>query len=107
MDGTFDRWYQKKSEKGDDTMMGVHGPGFGGFGLIGMLMQLVVMIGLIVGVVLLVMWLWRRVGLASQTTRAPQQPVNLGPSAREVLQTRYVRGEITREQYQQMLTDIT
>jgi putative membrane protein len=107
MDGTFDRWYRQKSEKGDDTMMGVHGPGFGGFGMIGMLMQLVVMVGLIVGVVLLVVWLWRRFGPACRTAGVPQQPVNLGPSAREVLQIRYARGEITREQYQQMLADIT
>ena len=87
-------------------MMGGYGSGFGGFGLIGMLMNLVLTIGLIVGVVLLAIWLWRRISPTGQATPSPLQPANLGTSAREVLQTRYARGEITREQYQQMLTDL-
>jgi putative membrane protein len=90
-------------------MMGGFGSGFGGFGgfdLIGMLLNLVLTIGLIVGVVLSVAWLWRRINPASRLALAPQQPVNLGTSAREALQTRYARGEITREQYLQMLADL-
>ena len=30
-----------------------------------------------------------------------------GQNAREILQVRYARGEITREEYQQMLSDLS
>ncbi len=87
-------------------MMGGFGSGFGGFGLIGMLLNLVLTIGLIIGVVVLVVWLWRRISPTSHSTQVPLQPASLGNAAREVLQTRYARGDITREQYQQMLVDL-
>ena len=81
-------------------MMGGGGMmGFGGFGLIGLLFNLLI----IIGVVLLVVWAVRR--FTSGTTNGSQSLGNQSP--REILQARYARGEITREQYQQMLSDLS
>ena len=87
-------------------MMGGFGSGFGGFGLIGMLLNLAITVGLIVGLVLLAAWLWRRINPGGQVSVASQTQVRTEASPREILQTRYVKGEIAREQYQQMLADL-
>jgi len=81
--------------------------GFGSFGLIGMILNLVITIGLIVGIVLLVVWLVRKVGASAGQAAWPAQRLGGLESPREILQTRYARGEITREQFQQMLTDVS
>ena len=73
--------------------------GYGGFGLIGLLFNLMI----IIGVVLLVVWAVRR--FTDGTTNVKQLSGSQSP--REILQARYARGEITREQYQQMLTDLS
>lgn len=66
-----------------------------GFGMIGgMLLFWVVLIGL---AVLLVRGLF-------QSNRSNQ--TNQAPSARQILEQRYARGEINQEQYQLMLKDI-
>ncbi len=79
--------------------------GFGSFGALGLILNLVITVGLIVGLVLLAIWLVRRFsnreGLGSLRTFASN---NSSPS--ELLQARYTKGEITREQYQQMKTDL-
>ena len=64
----------------------------GGFGLIG----LIINVAIIVGIVVLVVWAVKR--FTGSTNNSNQSP-------REILQARYARGEITREQYQQMLSD--
>jgi len=84
-------------------MMG--GYGYGTFGLIGMILNLVITVGLIVGIVLLAVWLVRRLG--AEGGALSQKPGQAAFSPREILQTRYARGEITREQYQQMLSDLS
>jgi uncharacterized membrane protein len=80
---------------------------YGGFGLIGLILNLVIIVGLIVALVLLIAWLWRRVGTGGhmQPTQQPSRPVET--SAKQILQMRYAQGEITREQYQQMLADLS
>jgi len=83
------------------------GFGFGDFGTlgwIGMILNWVITIGLIVGVVLLIAWLVKRIEANGQTARTGGT-INSSPS--DILQTRYARGEITREQYQQMLADLS
>ncbi len=72
------------------------GYGMMGFGLIGLLFNLLVLVG-IVG---LVVW-------AVKSFSARNHVEARGESAREILQARYARGEITREQYQEMLKDIS
>ena len=85
-------------------MMG--GTGFGSFGLIGMVLNLVITVGVIIGIVLLVNWLVRRFSANGQNAIGLSGQAQPQLSAREILQTRYARGEITREQFQQMLADL-
>ena len=73
--------------------------GFGGLGLIGLLFNLVI----IVGIVVLVVWAVRRFTGGSSNWN---QLAEGNQSPRDILQARYARGEITREQYQQMLNDL-
>ena len=68
----------------------------GGFGLIGLLFNALI----VVGVVVLIVWAVRRFSTPGNQTSGSQ-------SAREILQARYARGELTREQYQQMLSDLS
>jgi len=103
-------------------MMGGFGGGVSGLGLFGGLFSLVFSIGLLAALVLLGIWLWRKV---SPTLRQPfdfAQGIALSPettvqpltrtrsvgsqSAREILQIRYARGELTREEYSAMLQDL-
>jgi putative membrane protein len=78
--------------------------GFGTFGWIGMILNLVITVAVIVGIVWLVIWLVRRAGTngvaAFGSTSAVQSP-------REIVQSRYARGEITREEYQAILADLS
>jgi putative membrane protein len=67
----------------------------GGFGLFGLLFNALI----IAGVVVLVVWAVRRFS-------APTNHSVGGQSPRDVVQARYARGEINREQYQQMLDDL-
>ncbi|HKZ82172.1 MAG TPA: SHOCT domain-containing protein [Anaerolineae bacterium] len=84
-------------------MMGGFGD-FGTFGWIGMILNWVITIGLIVGVVLLIVWLVKRLSPSGQGTTTTSATASGSP--RDILQIRYARGEITREQYQQMLADL-
>ena len=67
----------------------------GGFGWIGLLLYL----AFIVGFVVLVVWVVKRFS-GQGSFQSP------GQSPREILQVRYAKGEITREQFQQMLGDL-
>jgi putative membrane protein len=77
-------------------MMGMHG--FGGMGLFGGWIGLLYNIAIIIGIVILVVWAVKRFtsGSISSGSQTP----------REILQARYARGEITRDQYQQILQDL-
>lgn len=91
-------------------MMGGFGSGFGGFGgfgLIGMILNLALTVGLIVGLALLIAWLWRRVNPDGRGLAARRHLTGTVASAKEILQVRYAQGEITRDQYQQMLADLS
>jgi putative membrane protein len=66
--------------------------------LIGILVGMVVIFFILVGLVILAVWAMRRSGGLGGSAR-PQ-------TAREVLELRYARGEITREEYQQMKQDL-
>jgi putative membrane protein len=62
-----------------------------------MMLLRVVLLG---GVVLLVVWLLRQ-------SRLIETRFQRGPRPLEILQERYARGEISKEQYEQMRTDLT
>jgi putative membrane protein len=80
---------------------------YGGFGLIGLILNLVIVVGLVVALVLLVAWLWRQVGTGGHMQPTRQQSQLPETLAKQILQRRYAQGEITREQYQQMLADLS
>jgi len=85
-------------------MMGNFGYGsYGGFGLIGMILGLVITIGVIVGFVFLVMWAVRRM---SGNSVHSQLLNSTDLSAKEIAKARYAKGEISREEYQQLLSDL-
>ena len=71
-------------------MMWMHGWG----GLLSILLYLAILFGF----VLLLVWVITRI-TRGNTLSSVQSP-------REIIQLRYARGEITREQYQQMLSDL-
>jgi putative membrane protein len=78
--------------------------GYGGMGGIGMILGLVITIAVIIGLVLLVVWAVRRMSGNS----AQSASLNMtGQSARDIAQARYAKGEINREEYQQVLSDIS
>lgn len=83
---------------------GMHGlGGLANFGWPGMILGWLVNLGLIVGVIFLVIWLVNRVSVPGQGSAISGQL----STPREILQTRYARGEITREQYLEMLGDLS
>ena len=84
-------------------MMGggmMHGLGFGGMGMFGGWIGLIFNIAIVVGIVILIVWAVRRFTSGNVSSgREVQTP-------REILQARYARGEINRDQYQQILQDL-
>jgi len=79
--------------------------GFHGFSWLGMILGWVFTAAVVVGLVLLIIWAVRRTGTSSHNN--PPQPVaSQGLSAKDVAQMRYAKGEITREEYQQILSDL-
>lgn len=82
------------------------GGSFGSFGLMGGLIGLLFNIAILVGLILLVVWAVRKfTGSSSRSSQfiSPTQ----SSSAREILDRRYARGELTRDEYQTMLHDMT
>ena len=79
-------------------MMGMHG--FGGMGLFGGWIGLIFNLAIIIGFVVLIVWAVKR--FTSNVS-----PTGTAKTPREIVQARYARGEITRDQYQQMLSDLS
>lgn len=86
-------------------MIGMMG-GFGGYSWMGLILNFVITIAVIVGLVFLVIWLVRRVNSGGQFSAMLQNPTVTTALPKDILQARYARGEITRDQYMQMLADI-
>jgi putative membrane protein len=80
--------------------------GYGSFGLIGGIIGLLVTMIILIGLVVLVVWAVRRITGSQQGSLYPTSQNPNALTAGEILAQRYARGEITREQYQQMLEDI-
>lgn len=77
----------------------------GDFGIwrsIGLILNLVFWVGLIAGLTLLVVLAIRRARVSGATGASASGQLTAGGqiSAKEILQARYVRGEITREEYE-------
>lgn len=81
----------------------MNGFGFGGMGLFGGLIGLIFNLAIVIGIVVLIIWAVKR--FTSGTTNL--KPTSGGQTPREILQARYARGELTRDQYQQILQDLS
>jgi putative membrane protein len=75
---------------------------YGGLGWIGMVINLIVSVVLIIGVVFLVIWIVKRLSNNNSTRMLN----NTGLAAVEIAKERYAKGEITREEFQKLLTDL-
>ena len=75
---------------------------YGGLGWIGMVINLIISVALIIGLVFLVIWIVKRLS----NNKSARMINNAGPSAVEITKERYAKGEITREEYQKLLTDL-
>jgi len=88
-------------------MLGSYGNCFGTYGWAGGLIGLLLNIGILAGIVLLIVWAARqftRSGTsAGDSSSSSPQP----RSAREVLDLRYAKGELTREEYLAMVEDLS
>lgn len=82
-------------------MMGNYG--YGGMGWIGMILGLIITIGVVVGLIILVVWIVRR---TNGNTSQGGSNIVTSQSARDIAQARYAKGEITRDEYQQILSDL-
>jgi putative membrane protein len=73
-------------------------PGMVGFGAFGMFFGFIFFITVIVGIVFLIVWLVKRFG------NAPTDRISM--RSLEILKERYAKGEITKEQYENMAKDL-
>ena len=82
----------------------IRGLGFlGAYGWIGLVINAVITVALIVAFIVLIVWAIRGMRRSSMSAGMQNPPAT---SARDIAQVRYARGEITREQYQQILADL-
>ena len=78
------------------NMMG----GFGSFGFIWMIFIFLFVLAIIAGVIILIIWAIRRAG----SNQEPQY--KLAANAIEILKERYAKGEITKEEFENMKKDV-
>ena len=74
----------------------------GPLGWIGMIINLVLTIGIIIGLVFLVIWIVKQLS----NSNLGQTSSNAASSAIEIAKVRYAKGEITREEYQKLIADL-
>jgi putative membrane protein len=84
--------------KGDTPMGGMMGLGFG-MGAFGLIWMLIFWVGLIA----LAIWL---VSLLFPAARKSSHDESISPAASDILKERYARGELTTEEYQEILHTI-
>lgn len=75
-------------------MRGFGAPGFA-YSPVGSILMLIFWAFIITGIVLLIVWVARNAGRGTRSTSSSN-------SALEILQTRYAKGEITKDQYEEM-----
>jgi len=72
---------------------------FGGWGIVGMILMFVFWALIITGIILLIVWIVRRVSY-------PGRDLSRTDKAMEILKERYARGEINKEDFEKMKKDI-
>lgn len=70
----------------------------GGFGLIWALFMLAIFVLVVIGLALLIRWLWAQSTLAG-AKESPESPL-------DIVRKRYARGEIDRQEYEAKIKDL-
>lgn len=88
----------------DGGMWEMMDPGFWGptMMVVGAVLSLAVTLLMVVALVLLVVWLWRKV--REPAPRGAAGPQASGEAALEILRRRYARGELSDDEFQRMRT---
>jgi putative membrane protein len=76
--------------------------GMGGYGWIGLILNVLVILGLI----LLVVWAVRKVMATTTGNLSSYSSLDRQARLKEIIAVRYARGEIDRDEYQNMLADL-
>lgn len=74
----------------------------GGFGMIGMTLGILLILALIVGGILLVIWLVKRSEISGKKPIVTES----ASSALEFARERYAKGEISREEFQNIVSEL-
>ena len=77
--------------------------GFGAWGWGGMVIGMLINIAVLIGLVVLIVWAVQKV---SRNSGFNQTSTSGTQTAREIAQARYAKGEINREEYQQILSEL-
>lgn len=80
--------------------------GMGGWGIFGPIVGLLFTVGLLIGFVILVIWAVRRLSSGSTGSVGQISESVSTQTPLEILSARYARGEITRDEYQDMKADL-
>lgn len=72
---------------------------YGSFGWIGLIINLVLTIGLIIGIVFFIIWIIKEINKNNISQKR-------NSSAQEIVKERYAKGEITREEFQEILSNL-
>ena len=79
---------------------------FGSFGWIGLVLNLLILSAFVIGLVAFIIWLVRRLRAYGQNAYAPTMAGFGQTSPKYILAIRYARGEIDRDQFKKMVSDL-
>ena len=79
------------------------GTGFGLWGGIGLFLNVVILVGIVV----LAVWALQKFTDSGSCNTTSADYNNRSPSAREILDQRYARGDLSREEYKEMTSDLS
>ena len=82
---------------------GMLGTGFGIWGGTGIFLNLAILVGMVV----LVVWAVQKFTGPGGRKISTADDTNRSPSAREILDQRYARGDLSREEYKEMISDLS
>ncbi|MCL5073467.1 MAG: SHOCT domain-containing protein [Actinobacteria bacterium] len=77
-------------------MMGFFG---GGLGILGMILSFIFFVAIIIGIIFLIVWLVRRASYSGESIQKTNEAI-------EILKGRYAKGELTKEQYDNMKKEL-
>ena len=80
--------------------------GYGSLGWFGPILNLVITVGVVIGLIWLLVWTVRRLSSSSNQFSGQTDQLDSGQTSLDIMKIRYARGEITREEYLVMKKDL-